>query len=142
MASMADLLIAASESAPAILKSDYPLNDFRGVNVDGLDPLMLTALHSTLTGLEFDEAIELYRPIDQASESGPWLIELSAELIGSLGHIAPEDLPSLAIKWASTNQLRQAGWSEQEAEQFLGRIAHFGQTAAVEGIQVYLCVYS
>ena len=142
MGSLADLLIALYSDAPAIVASEYPLGTFKGINVDGLDPLKLAALHSLFTAKDFSDLLEHYQPIAEASASGPWLIKFPDELITFLADIAPQNYASTAAKWASTDQLQEEGWSEQDAEQFLTRIAYFAQTAAFEGKAIFLWIYS
>ncbi len=141
MGSLADLIIALSSDIPAIVASEYPLGTFKGINVDGLDPLNLAALQSLFTAKDFSDLLEHYQPVAEASESGPWLIKFPDELVEFLADIAPQDHASTAAKWASTDQLQGEGWSEQDAEQFLARVAYFAQTAAFEGKDVYLWIY-
>ena len=141
MGSLADLLIALSSDVPTIVASEYPLGTFKGINVDGLDPLKLAALHSLLIAKEFSDLLEHYKPIAEASASGPWLIKFPDELTAILADIAPQDHASTAAKWASTDQLQEEGWSEQDAEQFLARVAYFAQTAAFEGKVLFLWIY-
>jgi hypothetical protein len=142
MGSLADLIIAVSEDVPAIVASEYPLGTFKGINVDGLDPLKLAALHSLLTADDFDNLLKQYRPIAESSASGPWLIKFPDELNAYLADLAPQDHEQTATKWASTDQAQKEEWSEQDAAQFLGRLVHFSQTAAFEGKNVYLWIYS
>jgi hypothetical protein len=142
MGSLADLIIALSGDVPAIVASEYPLGTFKGINVDGLDPLMLAALHSLFTAEDFNILLEHYKPIAESSASGPWLIKFPDDLIAFLADLAPQDHDSTAAKWASTAQLQKEGWSEGDAAQFLGRIVHFSQTAAFEGKDVFLWIYS
>jgi hypothetical protein len=141
MGSLVDLIIALSSDAPAIVASEYPLGTFKGINVDGLDPLKLAALHSLFTAKDFSDLLEHYQPIAEASASGPWLIKFPDELIAFLADIAPQDHVSTAAKWASTDQLQGEGWSEQDAEQFLARVVNSAQTAAFEGMDVFLWIY-
>ena len=142
MGSVADLILAESGDVTAIVASEYPLGTFQGINVDGLDPLKLAALHSTFTDQDFSDLLRHYAPIAEASSSGPWLIKLHGELIASLAGLAPQDYTSAAVKWASTDQAQEEGWSEMDAEKFLGQVAHFAQLATFEGKQVFLWVYS
>lgn len=141
MSTAADLILAAPAEAPAILASEYPLGTFKGVNIDGLDPLKLAALHSLLVQKTFDEVVRDYQPAGQASPEGPWLVRLPAELIVSLGNIAPPDQSSVAARWASTDQLTEAAWTEQDADGFLGRLVPFAQTAAFQGKDLFLWIY-
>ncbi len=142
MGSLADLIIAQSTDVPAIVASEYPLGTFKGINVDDLDPLKIAALHSLFTAKDYGDLLEQYQPVAEASASGPWLIKFPDELTAFLADIAPQDIAPTATKWASTDQLQGEGWSEQDAEQFLARVAYFAQTAAFEGKDVYLWIYS
>ncbi len=142
MGSLADLLLAESGDVSAIVASEYPLATFKGTNVDGLDPLKLVALHSIFTDQLFNDLLGHYTPVAEASASGPWLIRLPGELIAALAWLAPQDYSSTAAKWASTAQAQEEGWSENEAEKFLGQITHFAQLATFEGKDLYLYVCS
>jgi hypothetical protein len=137
----ADLILADPSEAAAILASEYPLGTFKGVSIDGLDPVKLAALHSQLTKKSLEEVLSDYQPAGQASPEGPWLVRLPAELIVSLSNIAPPDQSSVAARWASTDQLLEAGWTEQDADGFLGRLVPFAQSAAFEGKGLFLWVY-
>ncbi|HLC05418.1 MAG TPA: hypothetical protein VJK02_20470 [Anaerolineales bacterium] len=142
MSSAADLILAASDDIPAIVASDYPLGTFKGVNIDGLDPLKLAALHSLLVHRAFGEVLRDYRPLAQASPKGPWLIKLPDELITFLGKIAPPDQASVAASWASTGEVQEEGWSQENADQFLARLVPLAQTASFEGRNLFLWIYN
>ncbi|NIS80850.1 MAG: hypothetical protein GTO14_11720 [Anaerolineales bacterium] len=141
MGSLADLILALSSDTPAIVASEYPLASFKGINADGLDPLKLAALHSVFTAEDFNSLLEHYKPIAESSSSGPWLIKFPDELIKVLAELAPHDHASIAAKWASTDPLQEEGWSEQDAEQFLDRIAYYAQTAFFEDKNLFLWIY-
>lgn len=142
METLADLIVAALDEGPAILASEYPLGSYKGVNVDGLDPVKVAALHSSFPGEGFESVLGDYRPIAEASPSGPWLVRFPHPLIESLAGIAPPDMPAAAARWAATDAIRQEGWSEADAEKYLAQLVHFAQLAAFDGKEVYLCVYS
>ena len=141
MSSAADLILAAPADIQAIVASDYPLGKFKGVSVDGLDPLKLAALHWVLVHKALKDILPEYHPVAEASPEGPWLVRIPGELIAALGRIAPPDQASVAAKWASTTQAQEAGWSEQDAAGFLGRLVPFAQTAAFEGKALFLWIY-
>lgn len=141
MGSLADLVVATSSDAEAIVASDYPLGDFKGVNVDGLDPLQIAALHSVLASKELTELLGNYEPIAAGSDSGPWLVKLPKELIAALGNIAPDNQASIGNQWAATDPLLEAGWSEQDAVGFVARLVHFAQVVSFEEKELFLCAY-
>ena len=141
MGELADLVVADAGDAEAIVASDYPLGTYEGVNVDGLDPLLVAALHSILVDKPFSEVLGEYEPVAQGSPSGPWLVRFPVELIEALAIVHPENQPATAESWAATDQLREAGWTDQDAEAFIARLVHFGQLASFEGKQLYLCAY-
>ena len=142
MGSLADLIIALPSDVPDIVASEYPLGTFKGINVDGLDPLNIAALHSLFTTQDSSDLLEQYKPVAEASASGPWLIKFPDELTAFLADVAPQDHASTAARWASSDQIQGEGWSDQDAEQFLAQIAYFAQTAAFEGKDVYLWIYT
>ncbi len=142
MASAVDLIVAAPSDAQAIVASDYPLGTFKGLNIDGLDPLKLAALHSLFVDKAPRDVLRDYQPVAQASPKGPWLVRLPHELIAFLGNIAPQDQASVAARWASTDQAQQDSWSAEDADQFLGRLVPFAQSASFEGKDLFLYVYN
>jgi len=142
MGSAADLILAAPNEASSIVACDYPLGAFKGVNVDGLDPLKLAVLHSLFAARALPDILRDYQPIAQASPSGPWLVRLPHELLVLLGKIAPPDQPSVAAQWSATDQAKEEAWSPEDADQFLGRLIPFAQTAAFEGKDLYLWIYN
>jgi len=142
MGSAADLIMADPVDAASIVASDYPLGTFKGVNVDGLDPLKLAALHALFVSAPFAEVLRDYQPVAAASPNGPWLVRLPSQLITFLGTIAPPDQSSVAARWASVDSVSEAGWSSDDADQFLGRLIPFAQTAAFEGKDLFLWIYN
>ena len=139
---LADLLMASSEDAPAIIASDYPLGSYRGVNIDGLDPLMLVALHVSCTGKEFEQLAEQYLPVAQASENGPWLVQFPAELTEYLASLQPPDYPAAAESWTAVNMPAGVELSNQAGEKFLGQMGYLAQTAVFDKKVLFLYVYS
>ena len=142
MGSAADLILADPQNAVGIVAVDYPLGTFKGVNVDGLDPVKLAALHSLFVSSSFGDVLRDYQPVAQASPTGPWLVRVPDQLITFLGSIAPPDQLSVAARWASVDQISDAGWSAEVADQFLGRLVPFAQIAAFEGKGLFLWVYN
>jgi hypothetical protein len=141
MSTLADLIVATSSDTEAIVASDYPLGTYEGVNVDGLDPLQVAALHSLIVSKDLGELIGDYQPVAQGSPGGPWLIRFPADLIAALASLHPEDQASTAGQWASSEHLLEAGWSTQDAEKYLAQLVRLGQVASFESKEVFLCAY-
>lgn len=139
---LADLLMASPEDIPTIVASEYPLGSFRGVNIDGLDPLMLVALQASVTGQPLDSLTELYHPVAQASENGPWLIQIPSELTEHLAGLQPPDYPAVAKGWTTVNTPTGVELSTTEAEKFLGQMAYLAQTAVFDGKHLFLWVFN
>ncbi|MEJ2010612.1 MAG: hypothetical protein P8X64_00125 [Anaerolineales bacterium] len=139
---LADLLMASPEDIPTIVASEYPLGSFRGVNIDGLDPLMLVALQASVSGQAFDSLTDLYHPVAQASENGPWLIQIPSELTEHLAGLQPPDYPAVARGWTAVDTPTGVELSTTEAEKFLGQMAYLAQTAVFDGKHLFLWVYS
>jgi hypothetical protein len=142
MGSLADLIMGTSDDTQAIVRSEYPLGTFTGVNIDGLNPLHVAELHSILTDTDFNQIMDHYKPIAVGSKQGPWLVRFPRELLAAIANIAPHDLASVAAQWAATDRLQGEAWSDQDVENYLGQLLHFSQTATFEEKEVFLCVYS
>ncbi len=142
MAVLADLIVAEAGDIPSITASEYPLGEFKGVNVDGLDPLTLAALHADLSGEVFETLLQKFLPVAEASPQGPWLIQFPADFLGRLAEFSPPDYPNLAQRWLATAQVVEAGWPQDAAERFVGQIVYFAQNASFEGKNLFLWVYS
>jgi hypothetical protein len=142
MTVLADLLVAEAGDIPSITASEYPLGEFKGVNVDGLDPLTLAALHADLSGEVFETLLEKFHPVAEASPNGPWLIRFPPDFVGRLAEFSPPDYPNLAQRWLATTQVGEVGWPQDVAERFVGQIVYFAQNASFEGKELFLWVYS
>lgn len=141
MGSLADLLLATYSDIPDIIASDYPLGTFKGTNVDGLDPFMLAALHVLLTETAFDELVDQYQPIAEASTEGPWLVRIPPELLAQLADVAPHDHGVFAARWAETEQLRAEGWAEEDVRLFLDALILHAQSMPLEEKELFLWTY-
>jgi hypothetical protein len=58
-----------------------------------------------------------------------------------LASISPDNQALIANQWAASNQLQEAGWSEQEAIGFLAQLVHFAQVVSFENLELFLCAY-
>ncbi|MDF1500964.1 MAG: hypothetical protein P1P76_10885 [Anaerolineales bacterium] len=141
MGSLADLLQATSADIPDIVASDYPLGTYKGASVDGLDPLMLIALQAMLSGKPTDELVDLYQPVAEASEEGPWLVRIPPELLRILADIAPHDVETFAEKWVQTDQLRDSGWTVEDLAFFLEPLILYAQSIGGSGKELFLWTY-
>lgn len=139
---LADLLVASSDDIATIVASEYPLGKFRGVNIDGLDPLMLVALHTSVTGEAFEQLMDSYHPTAQAEESGPWLIQFPGELTEYLSGLQPPDYPLAARSWVESFHEHGEELAQQEAEKYLGQMCYLAQIATFDGKELFLWVYS
>jgi hypothetical protein len=141
MGSLADLLLANHEDIPDIVASDYPLGSFKGTNVDGLDPLMLLALHSQLAGNPIEALVKDYEPVAQASEEGPWLIRIPPSLLTILADVAPHDMEAVAQQWVQTDQLHGSGWTQEDMLVFIEPLILHAQSLAGSGKELFLWSY-
>jgi hypothetical protein len=142
MAVLADLLVAEAGDIPSIVASDYPLGEYRGINVDGLDPLTLAALQADLFDEAFEPTVKKYLPVGEASPNGPWLIQFPAPMVTRLAEYSPPDYPPLVKRWLATDQVELSGWTQEQAERFVGQLVYLAQNAAFEGKELFLWVYN
>jgi hypothetical protein len=139
---LADLILADSDDVADIVASEYPLGTFKGINVDGLDPPKVAALHALLSGKNYEELLSQYRPIARASPNGPWLVQLPRELIERMAGLAPHEHVPTALEWLRTDPLIGANWSEHDAGSMVSQVGYLAQTAKFEEKEIFLWVYS
>jgi|HubBroStandDraft_6_1064221.scaffolds.fasta_scaffold337458_1 hypothetical protein len=105
MGMLIDIVVADPADAPRVGASTCPSREFTGVEAKGIDTVKLTKLHSVLTGRPFDpkfignDALRF-----DASEDGPWVFEVPADLVGQLAQLGAGELTSVANEWSKIEE--------------------------------------
>jgi hypothetical protein len=137
MGLLTDLVIANEADATNIANSHYPLDDFTGIDIKGVDSVKLTTLHSILSGEEFKDLLAQYNPIASASDDGPWVFVLPADLVARLANLDEAELADTAAKWGNTEEFQLDGWSQSNVTDVLRGIAHLARQASDQGKHIF-----
>lgn len=138
MSVLANIVMADAEEADAIGESSRPAEDWRGVEVKGLDAAKIAMLQSILTGQTFDEALGEYDPIYAAGEDGPWVIRIPDELVERLAALEDEVLEPIGEELAATAEFEMDGWPADEVQMVLAELAALAGIAANQGKALFI----
>jgi hypothetical protein len=123
MAMTTTLVIADPDEVEAIGESFEPLQDWRGVALEGIDPAKIAMLHCILTGETFDEVVTQYEPIYAASAEGPWVIAVPREPIAKLPLLEEDVLEQIGDEWAATEDFERDNWPATDVQEVLAELA-------------------
>jgi hypothetical protein len=138
MGVLTDLVIADEGDAMSIANSQYPLGQFSGIDIKGVDSVKLTKLHSFLSGTTFKELLIQYDPVAEASEDGPWVFILPTDLVDRLASLDEAGIASIATKWGNTEEFRLDKWSQSAVSDVLNRIANLARQASAQ----HKCIFA
>jgi hypothetical protein len=123
MVMTATLVIADPDEVEAIGESFAPLQDWRGVELQGIDPAKIAMLHCILTGDAFDEVLTQYEPVYAASAEGPWVIAVPQAPIEKLPLLEEEVLEQIGDEWAATEDFERDNWPVTAVQEVLAELA-------------------
>ncbi len=136
MGVLTDLVIAEERDAAHIATLKYPLSEFAGIDIKGVDSVKLTTLHSILSGMPFKDLLVQYDPVAEASEDGPWVFLLPTDLVGMLAGLGEAEIVNIASQWGNTEEFQLEKWSQNDVAVVLSNIANLARQASVQGKRV------
>jgi hypothetical protein len=137
MGVLTDLIMADEGDAEKIVESHYPLGEYPGVDIKGIDSVKLNTFHGILTGKSFEELLPQYSPVAEASEEGPWVFMLPVELVERLSQLDDTSVEETAVKWGTTEEFTLAGWDQSAIVTVLGEIVNLARRATSEGKRLF-----
>jgi hypothetical protein len=132
MGVLTDLVMADEQEANRIAESHYPLGEYPGIDIKGIDSVKLNVLHGILTSKTFEELLPQYDPIAEASEEGPWVFLLPHELVELLSLLDDVEVKEVAMKWGGTEEFQLAGWDQPAVIEVLKAIADLARRSVSE----------
>ena len=87
MGMLVNVVVADLEDAGAIIESEKPVEEWKGLEANGLDPAKFAMLHALLSGELFDDALDECGPLHAASDEGPWLMKLPDDSVAHLAEL-------------------------------------------------------
>jgi hypothetical protein len=138
MGVLTDLVIGNEEDATTIANLHYPLGEFTGIDIKGVDTVKLTTLHSILSAEAFKDLLAQYNPIASASEDGPWVFVLPADLVARLAGLDDTEITDTAARWGNTEEFQLDGWSQTNVTDVLRGMAHLARQASAQEKRIFV----
>ena len=97
MGVLSDLVVIPEQELSKLLAADVPSEQFDGVDLSGVMPETLAALHEVVLGVA--PAVEAYEPIASAGEEGPWISRIADPLVAALAQLDTAAVTRAAAAW-------------------------------------------
>ena len=112
---------------------------------NGIDTIKLGTLSQILGGRPVDDvdAVSTFMVddvLDQASEDGPWVFLIPAELQTALAILGEDKADSVAEKWASTEEFVLDRWQKEDVGEYLRDLVAHARKARDAGKSLLLWV--
>ena len=137
MGVLTDLVIADEDDANRIAHSQYPLGEFTGIDIKGIDSVKLTTLHSILSGMPFEDLLAQYKPVIEASEDGPWVFLLPNDIVERLANLDESGITNISDQWGITEEFQLDRWSQNDVTTVLNDIVNLTRQASAQGKHVF-----
>lgn len=138
MGILTDLLIADEDDATQIANSQYPLGEFTGIDLKGIDSVKLTMLHSILSGVSWEDLQSQYIPIAEGSDDGPWVFLLPKDLIDNLTKLDQSGVIQIGSQWGKTEEFQLDKWKQEDVITILQKIVQLARQAANQGKRIFM----
>lgn len=115
-------VIADEDDVIHIVNAGDPLEDWEGIEVNGINPSKMTMLHMLLTGDTYQEASSMYYATYSASEQGPWIFPIPTVVMEKLAEMEYE-LETIAEELISTEEFEEENWTLEQGEVLLSDLA-------------------
>jgi hypothetical protein len=137
---LTDLVVARREDAQRVCKSSEPGHGFHGIEAKRIDPVTIATLHAIVLGVEFDHSLVNGELLASGGEDGPWVSEVSPQLVELLAKLDSQALQLVGDQWSQTEEFEFAGWSSADVHAVLRQMAQLAQRAVAEKKSILLWV--
>jgi hypothetical protein len=135
MGVLSDFIIADADEAAAInAAGGAHLKRWDCLESKGIDAIKLWTLQQILAGQPLDDvnAAATFMANDmiaEASDDGPWVFKVPADLQGSIAALTPSALGRVAATWAATEEFTIVGRTAPVVEEYLHDLVSLAQRA-------------
>ncbi|GAA0745157.1 hypothetical protein LRH25_08015 [Ideonella azotifigens] len=131
---LTDLIAAKPQEAEAILNTQGHANVWPTLESHSLDSLKLATLAFILQGKPMDaQAVaafaESFQRLVDGGEDGPWIALVPETLVDDLAHLSDEQVDTVALAWARTEQAQLDRWDTQDVTVYLRELSAFAASA-------------
>jgi|ERR1700674_691095 hypothetical protein len=135
-----NIVIADSDEIKAIAESSAPAQEWRGLELPGLDPQKIAMLHCILTGESFDEAAAQYDPIYAGSGEGPWVIAVPHAPVEKLARLEEQVMEQVGEEWAASEDLEREHWPVEEVQAVVAELAALASISIAQEKKMFIWI--
>jgi hypothetical protein len=135
-----NIVIADLDEIEAIAESSAPAQEWRGLELQGIDPQKIAMLHSILTGESFEEAAVQYDPIYAGSGEGPWVIAIPQAPVQKLARLEEEVIEQVGEEWAATEDLERENWPVEEVQAVVAELAALASISIAQEKEMFIWI--
>ena len=137
-----NIVIGDISDVAEIGESSWPIENWRGFEIKGIDSTKIATLHAMLTGQTFDEAFGEYLLAYEATEEGPWVVKIPDEPMERLAVLEDDALERVGEELAATEEFESAGWPVEEVQIFLAELTALAGVAIMQRKAMFLWTMS
>lgn len=134
------IIAAEEEEYTAIGESACPLDEWSGIEANGLDTLKVATMHCLLTSDSLQMALDLYEPV-YVSTNETVVLRMADELLEHLAALDEDALDSVAGELAASEAFESEQWHVDDVLAQLTELAELAQLAESQGqvLFVWMC---
>jgi len=135
-----NIIAAEDDEYTEIGESSCPLDEWSGIEANGLDTVKIATLHCLLTGDPLQMALDLYEPV-YVSASETMVLRVADELLEQLAALDEDTLESISSELAATEEFESEQWHAEDVLAQLTEFAELAQLAESQGqaLFVWMC---
>jgi hypothetical protein len=134
-------IVAAEEDELArVGESLTPLNEWSGIEWQGLDTDKVVMLHCLLSGDELGTAYSLYEPVYLA-DAGAILLRIASTVQEDLAEMEDEKLERLADELTATESFEAEAWDAADVLSQLRDLADLARLAETQGQALFVWMH-
>lgn len=135
---LTNIVIGDPSDAEAIGESSCPIDEWRGLEIKGIDLAKIAMLQAVVTGQTFDEAFEEYRPIVAASDEGPWVFRFPAAPLEKLAALEGDALERVGEELAATEEFEDNGYPVDEVQAVLEELSDLAKACMAQNKTMFV----
>ena len=131
-----NVIAAEEEESQSIGESDSPLDQWSGIETNGLDTVKIATLHSILTGDPLHLALDLYEPVyvfESDDGAGVVVLRLADELLEKLTLLGEDALECAANELVATEEFENEQRNVEDVLELLTVLSDLAQLAESQG---------
>lgn len=140
MALVTNIVAADEDEFAALGESMRPMDQWSGIEGQGLDTAKITMLHCLASGDEYNVALSLYEPV-YVAETGAIVIRIADGVVEKLAAYDDEMLVQFSEELAATEDFEIEAWLPENVHSLLVELAGLARLADSQGQALFVWMH-